>query len=938
MNAVEIADAVTELAQQLFDPTEFPFRFLSAFGNSPATIKRLRATASVSTNKSDIAGAILQRNNIHILVTPPGKVSEGLVQLQESPATAKAKARFLLATDGMDFQAEDRTSGDVIACEYADFADHFGFFLPLAGIETVAEIKENAFDIKATGRLNRLYLELLKDNPQWKDTEALRHEMNRFLVKLVFCFYAEDTDIFPGHNLFSQTVEQMSDRDSSNTHEVISTIFQAMNVEDNSALPVWVSGFPYVNGGLFAGDNPVPCFSRIARTYLFQIGKLDWKQINPDIFGSMIQAVANDDERGNLGMHYTSVPNILKVLNPLFLDDLKEKLEKAGDNARKLLNLKKRIARIRVFDPACGSGNFLVIAYKQLREIEHEIHIRRGTPGLKSGIPLTNFRGIEIQDFAAEIARLSLVIAEFQCNARYLGNREAIHAVLPLSKQNWIICGNALRLDWQTICPPQSTAVRLTANDLFDAPLEQSEIDFENEGGETYICGNPPYLGGDKLNIEQKSDRLRVFSSYGIAYGKLDYVAGWFMKAAEYCRQSNAIAAFVATNSICQGSQVPLLWPLIKKTGCSIVFAHQSFKWRNLARHNAGVTVVIVGISAQSCPKRLFSEDENGQPVVKSVTNINSYLLDGMDIFVSTARNPLCNQPVMTYGNKATDDGHLLLDREDMLSLNLTAKQQKKFIRRIYGSEEFIKGKERYCLWIMDEDLNEAKAILSINTCIEKVRAARLEMKDGVKHADRPHQMREMNCGQHQTIIIPRVSSENRDYLPCGLLGPDCIVSDLAFALYDAPLWTMALISSRLHLVWIEAICGKLETRYRYSNTLGWNTFPIPTLTRTNRDELTRSAGRILEIREAHFPKTIADLYARDAMPEDLKEAHDMNDEIVERIYIGRRFKNDSERLQKLFSMYADLLERQATEKKETAPKRRKKSSDQTELNMENRP
>ncbi len=938
MNAVEIADAVTELSQQPFDPAEFPFQFLSTFDNSPTTIKRLRAPSAASTNKSDIAGAVLQRNNIHILVTPPGKVSEGLVQLQESPATAKAKARFLLATDGIDFQAEDRTSGDVIACEYADFADHFGFFLPLAGIETVAEIKENAFDIKATGRLNRLYLELLKDNPQWKDTEALRHEMNRFLVKLVFCFYAEDTDIFPGHNLFSQTVEQMSDRNSSNTHDVISTIFQAMNVEDNSALPVWVSGFPYVNGGLFAGNNPVPRFSRIARTYLFQIGKLDWKQINPDIFGSMIQAVANDDERGNLGMHYTSVPNILKVLNPLFLDDLKEKLEEAGDNARKLLNLKKRIARIRVFDPACGSGNFLVIAYKQLREIENEIHIRRGTPGLKSGIPLTNFRGIEIQDFAAEIARLSLVIAEFQCNARYLGNREAIHAVLPLSKQNWIICGNALRLDWQTICPPQSTAVRLTANDLFDTPLEQSEIDFENEGGETYICGNPPYLGGDKLNIEQKSDRSQVFSSYGIAYGKLDYVAGWFMKAAEYCRQSNVIAAFVATNSICQGSQVPLLWPLIEKTGCSIVFAHQSFKWRNLARHNAGVTVVIVGISAQFCPKRLFSEDENGQPVVKSVTNINSYLLDGMDVFVKASGNPLCNQSQMIRGNQATDGGHLLLDREDMQSLHLTPEQQKKFIRRIYGSEEFINGKERYCLWIMDEDLNEAKAILSINTCIEKVRAARLEMKDGVKHADRPHQMREMNGSLHQTIIIPRVSSENRDYLPCGLLGPDGVVSDLAFALYDAPLWTMGLISSRLHLVWIDAVCGKLGTGFRYSNTLGWNTFPIPTLTRTNRDELTRSAERILEIREAHFPKTIADLYARDAMPEDLKAAHDMNDEIVERIYIGRRFKNDSERLQKLFSMYADLLERQATEKKETAPKRRKKSSDQTELNMENRP
>ena len=928
MNAVEIAGAITELAQQPFDPAEFPFRFLSAFGNSPATIKRLRATASVSTNKSDIAGAVLQRNNIHILVTSPGKVSEGLVQLQESTATAKAKARFLLATDGMDFQAEDRTSGDVLVCEYADFADHFGFFLPLAGIETVAEIKENAFDIKATGRLNRLYLELLKDNPQWKDTEALRHEMNRFLVKLVFCFYAEDTDIFPGHNLFSLTVEQMSDRDSSNTHDVISTIFQAMNVEDNSALPVWVSEFPYVNGGLFAGHNPVPRFSRIARTYLFQIGKLDWKQINPDIFGSMIQAVANDDERSNLGMHYTSVPNILKVLNPLFLDDLKGKLEEADDNARKLLNLKKRIARIRVFDPACGSGNFLVIAYKELREIENEIHIRRGTPGLKSGIPLTNFRGIEIQDFAAEIARLSLVIAEFQCNARYLGNREAIHAVLPLSKQNWIICGNALRLDWQTICPPQSTAVRLTANDLFDTPQEQFEIDFENEGGETYICGNPPYAGKRQQDKAQKDDMSQVFDGILKNWKSLDYITGWFAKAAHYCAVTNAFAAFVATNSVCQGSHVSSLWPYIRKNNCQIIFAHQSFKWRNLARHNAGVTVVIVGISAYNSPKRLFSEDENGQTIVKNVSNINGYLLEGTDVFVNTAKKPFCNQPEMNFGNMAIDGGHLLLDRDDMQSLHLTPEQQKKFIRRIYGSEEFINGKERYCLWIMDENLEEAKTIPAINTRIEQVRAARLEMKDGVKHADRPHQMREMNCGLHQTIIIPRVSSENRDYLPCGLLGPDCIVGDSAFALYNAPLWTMALISSRLHLAWIGAICGKLKTDFRYSNTLGWNTFPIPVLTRTNRDDLTRSAERILEIRETHFPKTIADLYASDAMPEDLKEAHDMNDEIVERIYIGRRFKNDSERLQKLFSMYADLLKRQATEKKETTPKRRKKSSD----------
>lgn len=924
MNAVEIADAVEELAEQPFDPNEFPFEFLRAFDNSETTIKRLRTSA---TNKSDIHGAILQRNNIHILVTPHDKVSEGMKQLRESPATERAKARFLLATDGVDLQAEDRQSGDVVACEYADFANHFGFFLPLAGIDVVAEIKENTFDIKATGRLNRLYLELLKDNPEWKTDENLRHEMNRFLVKLVFCFYAEDTDIFSIHNLFSQTVERMSEKDSSNTHEVIATIFQAMNTKDNSALPVWVSEFPYVNGGLFAGENLVPRFSRIARTYLLHIGNLNWQEINPDIFGSMIQAVANDEERSNLGMHYTSVPNILKVLNPLFLDDLRKSLEDAGNNARKLLNLKRRIARIRVFDPACGSGNFLVIAYKQLREIENEINIRRGDPGADSNIPLTNFRGIELQDFAAEIARLSLVIAEFQCNARYLGNQEAVNAVLPLSKQNWIICGNALRLDWQTICPPQSTAVRLTADDLFETPLDQSEIDFENEGGETYICGNPPYVGKRQQDEKQKDDMFQVFNGISKTWKSLDYVTGWLIKAADYCKQSNAIAAFVATNSICQGAHVSLIWPLITQTGCSIVFAHQSFKWRNLAKHNAGVTVVIVGISAQSYPKRLFSEDENRQPVVKSVSNINGYLLDGLDIFVRASNNPLCTSCNMQFGNMPIDGGHLLLDRENMRSLHLTSEQEKKFIRRIYGSEEFINGKERYCLWIEDQNLKEAKTIPSIHARIESVRVTRCEMKDGIKHAEKPHQMREMNCGQRHIIVIPAVSSENRDYLPCGLLGPDCIVSNSAFALYDAPLWTMALISSRLHLAWIGAICGKLKTDFRYSNTLGWNTFPIPTLTQTNRDDLIRSAERLLEVREAHFPKTIADLYKQDAMPEDLKEVHDMNDEIVERIYIGRRFRNDSERLQKLFSMYAALMNKQPANKTFPSSQGRKKQS-----------
>ena len=506
MNAVEIEEAISELATEVFNAEEFPFAFLAAFGNKATTIKRLK---SGSTNSSDIDGGVLQRNNIHLAVCGPGQVSATLGALRDSPATAKGKAKYILATDGEQFEAEDLGSGETVACEYAEFPDHFGFFLPLAGITTVREIRESAFDIKATGRLNRLYVQLLKDNPDW-GTEDRRHDMNHFMARLIFCFFAEDTDIFNGDDLFTSTVAQMSESGSGNTHEIIGGLFRAMNTElkdrAKEDIPRWADVFPYVNGGLFSGSLDVPVFSRIARSYLLHIGGLDWKQINPDIFGSMIQAVAEDEERGELGMHYTSVPNILKVLNPLFLDDLREQLEEAGDSSRKLLNLRNRIAKIRVFDPACGSGNFLVIAYKEMRAIEAIINERRGEPGRRTDIRLTNFRGIELRDFSAEIARLALIIAEYQCDVLYRGQQEALAEFLPLTEMNWITCGNALRLDWLSICPPTGTKVKLAADDLFHTPLEQAQIDFENQGGETYICGNPPYLGYRRKRNEQPDE------------------------------------------------------------------------------------------------------------------------------------------------------------------------------------------------------------------------------------------------------------------------------------------------------------------------------------------------------------------------------------------------------------------------------------------------
>lgn len=923
MNAVEIESAVSDLATQPFDAAEFPYAFLAAFGNKETTLKRLRTG---NNNSSDVPGGVLLRNNIHIAVCDAGTVGNMLHTLRDSPATTKAKAKFILATDGQTLEAEELISGETIACDFEDFPNHFGFLLPLAGISTIKEIKDNPIDVRATGRLNKLYVELLRENPDWAKEER-RSDMNHFMARLVFCFFAEDTDIFNGKGLFTQTVDQMSTNDGSNTHQVLSEIFRAMNIkvsERASAdprLPNWANGFPYVNGGLFSGSTEVPRFTRMARTYLMHAGALSWREINPDIFGSMIQAVADDDERGALGMHYTSVPNILKVLNPLFLDDLRTALADAGDNERKLLNLRKRMARIRVFDPACGSGNFLVIAYKQMREIEAEINRRRGEPHLRSEISIKSFRGIELRDFPAEIARLALIIAEFQCDVLYRGQKEALAEFLPLDAQNWIVCGNALRLDWLSIFPPTGTGVKVVADDLFLTPLDQKEIDFDNEGGETYICGNPPYLGSTWQSAEQKDDLRAIFDHRCKSWKSLDYVAGWFMKAADYGQHTPCASAFVSTNSICQGQQVAILWPLVFASGHDIAFAHTSFKWNNLASNNAGVTVAVVAI-ANPAPKvrRLFSMNDVGETVVKEVPYINAYLVPGANVVVDKATLPLGGQSVMSFGNKPVDGGNLLLSREDVVSMRLTPEQQVRFVRRIYGSEEFIHNKFRFCLWIEDQNLDEAQRIPAIAERIEGVRKMRLASTDKSARdmAVRSHQMREMNIGVSQTLVIPIHSSESRSYLPVGCIPGGETTFNAAFAMYDAPLWNMALIASRLHVIWIGTVCGKLETRYRYSNTLGWNTFPVPLLTEQNKADLTRCAEDILLAREAHFPATIADLYDPETMPDNLRHAHERNDEVLERIYIGRRFKNDTERLEKLFELYTKMT---AADKEKPAAK-----------------
>lgn len=919
MNAVEIEEAVSALASQPFDAAEFPFSFLAAFGNKETAIKRLR---TASANASDVAGGVLQKSNIHIATCAEGKVGETLVALRTSPKTASNKAKFILATDGVSFEAEDLTSGETVVCDYPKFPDHFGFFLVLAGITTVKQIRESSFDIRATGRLNKLYVELLKDNPELA-TAARRPDMNHFMARLIFCFFAEDTDIFNGEGVFTSTIDQMSDRDSSNTHEVIGTLFRAMNtkIADRAAanLPRWANGFPYVNGGLFSGGTEVPRFSKIARSYLLHIGGLNWTLINPDIFGSMIQAVADDDERGALGMHYTSVPNILKVLNPLFLDDLREKLADAGDNARKLLNLRNRMSRIRVFDPACGSGNFLVIAYKQMRDVEAEINKRRGEPDRRTEIPLTNFRGIELRDFPAEIARLALIIAEYQCDVLYRGQKEALAEFLPLDADNWIVCGNALRLDWLSVCPPTGTGVRFQAEDLFHTPLDQAQIDFENEGGETYICGNPPYKGTNWRTKEQTEELGRVLSRYTNDWKALDYVSGWFIRAVEYSRNTKTFVSFVATNSICQGLQVSILWPIIFQHDQEISFAYTSFKWANLASQNAGVSVVIIGLtSTGSGNKKIFEASADGTMKVRGATTINPYLLDAPNTFIKSAKSPIGFESEITDGSGALDGGFLKLDENDRSTILSDQNGRfSKFVRPYVGSAEFIKGTLRWCLWISDQEQSEAVQNKFIANRVSLVKSYREGAGTRAKTAvNRPHKFAWINMGKGPQIIVPTVFSEKREYVTCGLLDDSVVINNNASVVQKPTLYTFAIISSALHLAWVAAVAGKLEDRIRYTSATCYNTFPVPILTEKNKVDLTACAEAILLAREAHFPATIADLYDPEAMPDDLRAAHERNDEVLERIYIGRRFRNDTERLEKLFELYTKMTASDGVKKK----------------------
>ncbi|WP_199535153.1 class I SAM-dependent DNA methyltransferase [Phaeobacter gallaeciensis] len=729
--------------------------------------------------------------------------------------------------------------------------------------------------------------------------------MNQLMMRLIFCMFAEDVGIFPD-NQFSQILFNHAGNKGEEAREVIIASFTAMNrpKDKRGDLPAWAGDLEYVNGGLFAGSIDAPVFDVTAYRYLRDACGEDWREINPDIFGSMIQSVADPKQRSELGMHYTSVPNIMKVIGPLFLDDLDAEIDKAWERPNGLRKVLKRVEGIRVFDPACGSGNFLVVSYRQLREREMRILERleeltaESTKEMFSAVKIANFHGIEITDFAAETAKLALFIAEYQANAVFKEVFGQGPASLPLRESAHIVCGNALRVDWEDICPPPG------------------------EGEEVFIAGNPPFLGSTYQNKEQKADLAFVFKKHVKNFAAFDFVAAWFFKASRFIRGCDAKAALVSTNSICQGQAVAALWPYVLGDDLEIGFAHKDFKWRNNASANAAVICSIVGLqNPQRGAKRLIIGE-----IEHSTDAINAYLVDGPSVFVDRQSKSLFGLPFMPRGNQPTEGGALILAPDERQQFIETDPRSARFIRRFMGSMEVVRGIERHCLWIEDSDFQEAFSIHPVRERIEKCKTIRKEMKDagGRKLAERPHQFRDLWAPTTHAILVPSVTSERRPYLPVDRVGADVISSNLNMVLYDAPDWCLALIASRIHLIWIATVCGKLKSDFRYSNTLGWNTFPVPKLSEDQLEALNASARKILKTRYSHYPATIAELYDPDKMPDDLRAVHRENDELLETMYIGRPFRNDTERLEHLFKLYAVKIKQ--IEKQAAKGKRGKRS------------
>jgi hypothetical protein len=889
LNLRAVEERVAPLGGRESYDREFIFDLLLAYGKPQANVTRLRnGSLSVADDKTT---EVAQKDVVYFKETTRDPLAV-IDELKTSPTVVRYRTRFVIVTDYSELLAVDTKTGENLMIPIQDIDQHFTFFLPWAGMEKAQYVAEAHADVKAAERMGKLFDELLAANPGLMDGTHGRHGLNVFFARLLFCFFAEDTGIF-AEGQFTNAVGSHTQPNGSDVDDFLSSLFAALDTEDPGDKPQHLAEFPYVNGRLFTKGpkQTVPTFTKAARGLLIALGTLNWSEINPDIFGSMFQAVVNPYDRSNLGQHYTSVPNILKTIEPLFLDGLREQFDAGFDSVRRLEALLERISAIKVFDPACGSGNFLVIAYKELRKLEHAILERLADLDPKhqvlfaeSKISIGNFYGIELADFATEVAILSLWIAKHQMNTEFKEKFNVSIPLIPLRETGQIQQGNATRVDWNTACP--------------------------NDGGEIYLIGNPPYKGASEQTQAMKSDFQFVFGSR--PYSKnLDYIALWFTMGADYIAGTNAELSFVTTNSVAQGQHVELMFPLIFGMGLEIGYAYTSFKWENNAKRNAGVTVAVINLrNERPGPKYIFTEE-----LQIAAKNINGYLADADSVFVTARRQPIARiLPTMSYGSKPTDGGHLTLDRREHDELTATSPESATYIKRLLGADEFIDGKDRFCLWIEPGDLSQAVAIPEIRIRLDRTAAMRRESRKPAtrKIADTPYRFAESRYKETESIIVPGHTSVRRDYIPMGYLDPETVISNAAFAVYDAEPWLFALLNSRMHVAWTRAVGGKLKTDYRYSNTIVYNNFPVPPLSDAAKEKLTVAALRVLDVREYHCEQTLAALYDPDLMPADLRTAHGEVDALVDSIYSKRGYETDEQRLSDLFGMYEAMTAEEA--------------------------
>ncbi len=882
-------------AREEADAQSFENDFFRIFGVERSQVAIFEHRVKIGP-ESDGYIDLFWKGHIIIEMKSPGKDLDKAFTQAKNYANALKSAdipKCILICDFMHFHHYD-LQNDARRTEFAlsDLVSHIELFSDLAGYKDVAYKEQDAVNIEAAERMGALHDRL-------KDVGYSGHQLEVYLVRLLFCLFADDTGIFE-HDSFVRYILQRTNVDGSDLGLHLEKIFQTLNKEPGARLKTLdeeLKRFPFVNGSLFEERLDSADFDSKMRESLLQCCSLDWSKISPAIFGAMFQSVMTPNERRKLGAHYTSEQNILKLIKPLFLDELWAEFDRLralrGPSRKDKLNqFHDRLASLRFLDPACGCGNFLVITYRELRVLE--LNVIRELVGKDRlldvdhyiKINVDQFYGIEIEEFPSQIAGVAMWLMDHQMNMLVRDMFGEYYVRIPLRASATIVCANALRIDWESIIAKDKLS---------------------------YILGNPPFVGARLMSERQKDDLLRIFGDTKNA-GNLDYVTAWFKNAARYIQGTKAEVAFVSTNSISQGEQAPILWKdLIESHGITINFAHTTFRWSNEAKGNAAVYCVIVGFSLISRKQKylyVYSSIKS-DPTLKSAATINAYLADAPDVFIESRSTPLCAVPEIGIGNKPIDDGNYLFTNEEKTEFIKNEPKSERLFRLWYGSDEFINNRPRWCLWLGDcspADLRNMPACLERVENVRKFRSA--SKSEGTrKIAATPTRFHVENFPASSYIVIPEVSSENRKFIPIGFFEPEIMSSNLVKIIPGATLYHFGILTSTMHMAWTRYVCGRLKSDYRYSKDIVYNNFPWPTPSDTQKAKIEEAAQGVLDARALFPESSLADLYDPLTMPSVLVKAHDKLDALVEKAY-GKRFDSDAGRVAFLFERYKELSTR----------------------------